>query len=116
MKTLFFLMALILIPMTAWAKPFLTCNVYPYTEGVYELVLNDGQVIPVQPLIVTGGSLFYYDTQLIPVGKYIAKVRWRSLWDDVSGWSNECPFTRPDLSGPENIPTGLTLTGKALGQ
>jgi hypothetical protein len=82
-KTILFLVALILVPMMAWANPFVTCDTYPLTEGVFELQYNTGELVSTQPLIVTGGSKVYYDLKFDPVGKHVVKARFKSLWGDV---------------------------------
>ena len=96
-------LVVMLLPVLAFGKPFLTCDPQPYADS-YNVFL-DGTLIatPASVLDVESGHYYLWldlTTLGLADGSYVATATALNEWEEESGLSNSCPFTKATPANP----------------
>ena len=109
MKTILIL-AMVFIPTTVFAAPFLVCDPYPSTVAQpthFILIIDGGSPIRSTPQTTPEGVRLYYDLATISPGTHTVSVKacaGGELWGEVCSAEVPFVFTRPSSpSAPRNI-------------
>jgi hypothetical protein len=89
MKRLLMVLAMVLLPIMAFASPFVVCDPYLTTEvqpTSFTVTLDAGNPVSSSPVAVTGGLILKYDVGTVALGAHTIKVK--ACITDTAGW--EC--------------------------